>query len=78
MHGTYYKGQPKAGLGLTGGEDMLESHKGYISIPLYAHLYKTMKKCNFEFVIGPDFNLLILIGAVMILRLPFSRWVKRR
>ncbi|MFN8323219.1 MAG: hypothetical protein U0T74_11230 [Chitinophagales bacterium] len=31
-------------------------HIGYISVPIYFHLYKPMKDCTFEFAIGPDFN----------------------
>lgn len=56
MHGEYYKGRPEIDYGSTGGEDFWESHNGYISVPLYIHLYKKMNRCNFEFATGLDFN----------------------
>ena len=34
----------------------VNQHIGYISVPIYFHLYKPMKDCTFEFAIGPDFN----------------------
>lgn len=30
-------------------------HTAYLTIPVYAHLYKRMKKCSFEFATGPEF-----------------------
>ncbi len=30
-------------------------HAAYLTIPVYAHLYKRMKKCSFEFATGPEF-----------------------
>lgn len=42
------------------GESYISSrsnhHLGYITVPIYFHLYKAMKDCTFEFAIGPDFN----------------------
>lgn len=30
-------------------------HTAFMTIPVYAHLYKRMKKCSFEFATGPEF-----------------------
>jgi hypothetical protein len=31
-------------------------HWAYVSLPIYFHLFKAMKKCSFEFATGPEFN----------------------
>lgn len=36
-------------------------HRGFISIPVYVHLFKRMKNCTFEFATGPEFHIPIFV-----------------